>query len=144
MSPFCWKRCPELRSCTAAVGLSSLKSQTRASPFQAGYGKARRLKGGLRQIKERESQQRSGRVSCLRGKMPKTMKLNALEGAKMLLLHRGACGIGASKQTHRKSWVKAPCIRLVGEGGHQWDLTLAPPVLLLPLRKSGFVPRGKK
>jgi len=36
-------------------------------------------------------------------KMPDMMKLNTVEGAKMLLLHRKSCGMGASKQIHRKA-----------------------------------------
>lgn len=66
-------------------------------------------------------QKHSSYVSCLHGKMPNMMKLNTLECAKMLLMHRGACGMVASKKIHRKCCVKAASLRLVCEGELQWD-----------------------
>lgn len=89
---------PKLRSYVPFVALSSDKLQRLALSFQAGYVKVRRLNVILCQIKEQKSykkmQKHSGSVSCLHGKRPNTMKLNALEGAKMLLLHRRAHGVG--------------------------------------------------
>lgn len=51
-------------------------------------------------------QKHSSTVSGLHGKMPNTTKPNALEGDKMLLLYREACGTGTYKQICRNRWVK--------------------------------------
>lgn len=48
--------------------------------------------------------------------MPNMMKPNALDGAKMPLLNREACGTGACKWICRNNWVMGLSIRLVYKG----------------------------
>lgn len=74
-------------------------------------------------------QKHSSCVSCLHGKNPNIMKINSLERAKMLLLHRRVCGAGYPSTTAGQAVRKQYPSGWSVEGLLQWDQSSASTVI---------------